>query len=140
MAEPEPPIETIFYDGSCGLCHRWVRFVLPRDREGRAFRFAPLCGEAFRARVPESARAGLPDSIVVLTADSSLLVRSEAVIHVLRRLGGFWRFAGAAIALVPAPLRDFVYDLIARIRYRLFARPDDVCPVVPAELRKRFDL
>lgn len=131
---------TIFYDGHCGLCHRSVRFVLARDHKGRAFRFAPLYGEAFRARVAESARAGLPDSIVVLTADGSLLTRSGATIYVLRRLGGFWRLLGAAIGLVPRPLRDSVYDWIARIRHRLFTRPDDVCPVIPAELRKRFDL
>ena len=42
-------VATIFYDGDCGLCHRAVRVVLAADPEGRAFRFAPLGGETFRA-------------------------------------------------------------------------------------------
>src|SRR5271169_6796797 len=139
MPREAPATETIYYDGHCGLCHRWVRFLLAADPDGRLFRFAPLQGETFRARVAESARAGPPDSVVVQTADGSLLVRSAAVVHVLRRLGGGWAVLGAAIRLVPKPLRDGLYDWIARIRYRLFARPAAICPVMPAGLRKRFD-
>jgi len=136
----EPPAtDTIFYDGHCGLCHRWVRFVVAMDRDGRAFRFAPLAGETFQARVPENARAGLPDSVVVQTGEGLLLVRSDAAVYILRRLGGGWRALGAAILLVPQPLRDGFYDWIARMRTRWFARPPEVCPMVPAELRKRFD-
>lgn len=131
--------ETIYYDGHCGLCHRWVRFLLAADPDGRLFRFAPLQGETFQAKVAESARAGLPDSVVVQTADGVLLVRSAAVVHVLRRLGAGWATLGAAIRLIPKPLRDGLYDGIARIRYRCFTRPPDICPVMPAELRKRFD-
>lgn len=139
MPREAPATETLYYDGHCGLCHLWVRFLLAVDPDGRLFRFAPLQGETFQARVAESARAGLPDSVILQTPDGSLLVRSDAVLHVLRRLGGGWAALGAAIHLIPVPFRDGVYDWIARIRYRLFARPADTCPVMPAELRKRFD-
>ena len=139
MPREAPATETLYYDGHCGLCHRWVRFLLAADSDGRLFRFAPLHGETFQARVVESARAGLPDSVVLQTTDGSLLVRSAVVLHVLRRLGGGWAALGAAIRLIPRPLRDGVYDWIAGIRYRLFARPADTCPVMPVELRKRFD-
>ena len=132
--------EIIFYDGHCGLCHRLVRFVLAADRGGRAFRFAPLDGETFRTKVPVSARVNLPDSVVVPAADGTLLVRSAAVLHILQRLGGFWRALGAVIRLIPRTLLDRVYDWVARIRFRLFARPSEVCPVMPAELRRRFYL
>ena len=74
---------TVFYDGGCGLCHRAVRFALAHDADGSRFRFASLQSEGFRRRVPAAARAGLPDSIVTLTPDGTLLVRSAAVIHVL---------------------------------------------------------
>jgi len=139
MPPEAPATETIYYDGHCGLCHRWVRFLLAGDSDGRLFRFAPLQGETFRARVAESARARLPDSVVLQSADGSLRVRSAAVVHVLRRMGGGWSALGAAIRLIPRPLRDGLYDWIARGRYRLFARQADLCPVMPAELRKRFD-
>jgi predicted DCC family thiol-disulfide oxidoreductase YuxK len=138
-----PPIgskpEFLFYDGHCALCHRSVRFVLKHDRSGNAFRFAPLQGDTFQARVSADRQAGLPDSIVVLTAQGSLLVRSGAFLHILRRLGGGWKFLAGVFALIPRPVRDFVYDFIARVRFRVFGRRDNLCPIVPPELRARFD-
>jgi predicted DCC family thiol-disulfide oxidoreductase YuxK len=131
--------ECLFYDGHCGLCHHAVKFVLRHDRSGHAFRFAPLQGETFAARIPAERRAGLPDSIVVLTDDGSLLARSNAFLHILRRLGGSWAVMASVLGVIPRGLRDFVYDFVARIRYRVFGRRDDVCPIVPPELRARFD-
>jgi predicted DCC family thiol-disulfide oxidoreductase YuxK len=139
MPPEVPATETIYYDGHCGLCHRWVRFVLAVDPDGSLFRFAPLQGETFQAKVAGSARAGLPDSVVVQSADGALLVRSAAVVHVLQRLGGGWAALGWAIRLIPSRLRDGLYDWIARVRHRLFARPADICPLMADELRKRFD-
>ncbi|MEE9211564.1 MAG: DCC1-like thiol-disulfide oxidoreductase family protein [Phycisphaeraceae bacterium] len=131
--------ETIFYDGQCGLCHRWVRFVLAEDRDGSAFRFAPLQSGAFERAVPIDQRATLSGTIVVRTSAGAVLSRSAAVIHVLRGLGGVWRLIGAAVRLVPRPIRDFGYDCIAAVRYRLFKRPADACPLLAADLRGRFD-
>jgi predicted DCC family thiol-disulfide oxidoreductase YuxK len=130
--------EWLFYDGTCGLCHRAVRFVLAEDTAA-AFRLAPLFSERFRLVVPEAERAALPDSLVVQTADGRRLVRSGAVIHLLARLGGIWRVAAAVGSLVPAAIRDRVYDSIAGVRYRLFAPPLEACPIVPPHLRARFD-
>ena len=129
----------VFYDGACGLCHRTVRFAIVRDPDGGRFRFAALGGEAFRRLVPEALRAGLPDSIVVLTPGGELLVRSAAVIHILDRIGGPWRLTGRLLALVPRTIRDVGYDGVARVRHRLFRRPADVCPVMLPELRARFE-
>ncbi len=129
----------VFYDGTCGLCHRAARFSIARDRDGRRFRFAALGGETFRRLVPEALRAGLPDSIVVLTPGGTLLARSAAVIHILERIGGPWRLAGRLLALVPQGVRDLSYDGIARGRHRFFQRPAETCPVTPPELRARFE-
>jgi predicted DCC family thiol-disulfide oxidoreductase YuxK len=131
--------EILFYDGHCGLCHRTVKFVLRQDRAGSAFRFAPLQGETFQARVPPSERTGLPDSIIVLTQEGRLLVRSDAFLHILRRLGGGWKVLGSMLGVVPRAVRDAAYDFVARIRYRVFGRRDALCPVVPPDLRARFD-
>jgi predicted DCC family thiol-disulfide oxidoreductase YuxK len=131
--------EILFYDGHCALCHRAVKFVLRHDRSGKAFRFAPLQGATFQSRVPAGARPDLPDSIVVLTADGALLVRSNAFLHILRRLGGGWRILAGLLAVVPRPLRDVIYRFIARIRYRVFGTRDDLCPILPLDLRARFD-
>jgi predicted DCC family thiol-disulfide oxidoreductase YuxK len=130
--------ETIFYDGTCGFCHRGVRFVLTRDAAAR-FRFAPLQGTTFRNALPAAERSSLPDSMVLKTADGRLLLRSEAAIHVLYRLGGGWRLPAALLRLVPGRVRDTAYDWIASHRYRLFRRPAEFCPVLPDHLRARFD-
>jgi predicted DCC family thiol-disulfide oxidoreductase YuxK len=131
--------EYLFYDGHCGLCHRAVKFVLKHDRSGQAFRFAPLQGPTFEARVPAERRDGLPDSIVVLTRDGRLLVRSKAFLHILRRLGGAWAGLASLFGVIPRSLLDRVYDVVARVRYRVFGQRDEVCPVVPKELQARFD-
>jgi predicted DCC family thiol-disulfide oxidoreductase YuxK len=127
----------LFYDGHCGLCHRAVKFVLASDAKG-LFRFAPLQGETFGQKVPENVRETLPDSLVLLTPDGRLHVKSDGTVEMLKVLGGSWAFLGLLLKLVPRPLRDFGYDIVARVRHRLFARPSDACPVVPAELRSRF--
>jgi predicted DCC family thiol-disulfide oxidoreductase YuxK len=133
------PGEIVFYDGHCGLCHRAVKFVLKHDRFGTAFRFAPMQGATFQAGVPVDQRANLPMSVVVQTRDGALLVRSNAWLHILRRMGGGWKVIAALVAAIPRPLRDVVYDFIARIRYRVFGRRDNLCPDVPPGLRARFD-
>jgi len=131
--------DRVFYDGTCGLCHGFVTFLLARDPDGSRFRFAPLQGTTFAALVPERERAGLPDSIVVRRADGKLIVRAAAVAHTLRRLGGWWALVGAVIGAHPAFVADPVYDRVASVRHALFRRPADACPVVPVGLRGRFE-
>jgi predicted DCC family thiol-disulfide oxidoreductase YuxK len=130
--------EIIFYDGHCGLCHRAVRFVLAEDRPGTTFRFAPLDSEIFRSTIPEKDRDQLPDSLVVLTTDGTILTRSKAVRYALGRLGGLWRVVAWLFRIIPSRIQDSAYDGVARIRYRLFAKPPEVCPLIPPHLRDRF--
>lgn len=132
--------ETLFYDGTCGLCHRSVRFVLAEDPAGRRFRFATLQGRRYRSAIDESMRRDLPDSLVLLEEGGRVLTRSQAVRHALLRLGGYWTVLGWIGGLVPGPLGDAAYDFVARVRHRLFARAPDACPVTPPHLRARFDL
>jgi predicted DCC family thiol-disulfide oxidoreductase YuxK len=132
-----PSTDILFYDGHCGLCHRAVKFVLRHDRSA-AFRFAPLQGSTFVETIPPEKRDLLPDSVVLFTSDGRLLTRSDAFIYIFRRLGGAWAALGAISVIVPRPIRDVVYGVIARIRYSIFGRREDLCPVVPESLRKRF--
>ncbi|MEM9599323.1 MAG: DUF393 domain-containing protein [Acidobacteriota bacterium] len=131
--------ERIFYDGDCGVCHWAVDFVARRDEGGRRFRFAPLGGAAFEAEISPQRRSSLPDSMLVLTGDGQLLLRSDGALHILRRIGGPWGFLAALLRVVPRPLRDWGYDLFARVRHRLVRPPEGTCPLMPPELRARFD-
>lgn len=128
----------VFYDGDCVLCHGFVRFALAEDRAG-ALRFAPLAGPTFERELAAAARAGLPDSVVVLDEVGRPLVRSEGVRHVLATLGGWWRVFALALACVPRPLRDLVYDATARVRKSVFGSTKEACPLMPRELAARFD-
>ncbi|NOT30211.1 MAG: DUF393 domain-containing protein [Planctomycetes bacterium] len=129
--------EFVFYDGHCGLCHGFVRFVLAEDERG-LFRFAPLQGEHIATLLDGARRAALPDSIAVLRSDGTVLTKSAAVAHLLARLGGPWRVCSFVLRALPRPLRDFGYERVAAIRTRLFARPAQACPLLPARLRGRF--
>lgn len=136
-AERAQAPETIFYDGTCGFCHGVVRFVLGEGCEAR-FRFAPLQGSHFSVAVREEVRRGLPDSFVLVTDDGGVLLKSDAAVHLLRRLGGWWLPAAWLLARVPRPLRDACYDFVGSVRHALFRRPESLCPMLPARLRSRF--
>lgn len=131
--------ELIFYDGQCGLCHGFVRFLLKHDRTGKSFRFAPLGGKTFRRVIAEEIRLTLPDSIVLLSHSGNIHTRSAAVIHILSRLDGTWPILAKLLSIFPRLFSDFVYDLLARIRHLLSSQPKDICPVMPQDLRSRFD-
>ncbi len=127
----------LFYDGGCGLCHLSVRVLLRLDRAGH-LRFAPLGGERFHAAIAGRQQADLPDSLVLLTPDGRLRVRSAAVLETLLVVGPPWSALAAVAELLPQRLGDALYDAVARARHRLFRRPSASCPRVPARLRQRF--
>lgn len=129
--------DLVFYDGACGFCHRSVRILLAEDRAG-VFSFAPRTSEACVAALPAEVRAELPESIVVVPEGRPPRIRSGATVRMMLRLGGIWRILGLALAAVPRPLRDLAYRGVARVRHRLYARPETACPIVPPDLRERF--
>lgn len=136
MDTPNP--EPLFYDGMCGLCHRWVKVVLRGDLEGRQFYFSPLQGEHIKSMLSEAQIAELPDSIVVVTHDRAVLVRSAAVKYILKQLGGWYKLAYYPMVIIPRPLADFGYNCVAKVRHLLFKTPDNACPMTPPEQRSRF--
>ncbi len=131
--------DRLFYDGSCGLCHASVRAVLAEDRSGSAFRFAPLEGARFLSLLSAEQRRDLPDSLVVRLSDGTILTRSRGVVYIGKRLGGIWRIVFTVVGAIPSSLSDLLYDGIAAIRFRLFRRPVEACPVIPASIRNRFE-
>jgi predicted DCC family thiol-disulfide oxidoreductase YuxK len=138
---PAPGGPIVLYDGVCGLCNRYVDFILRRDHRER-FRFASLQG-AFgqRALATHGLPAeGDPSSIVLLESPGlpaeRARVRSDAVLAVLTQLGGAWTLM-AVFRLVPRFLRDAAYAFVARIRYQVFGRLE-ACPLPSASNRSRF--
>ena len=142
LTSPRADEVVVLYDGVCGLCNGVVKFLLPRER-GQRIRFATLQGAyaaAALARHGIVPPPGAPESIVLIeqpgTVDERLYFRSEAALHIAAALPGAWRLSGV-FRLVPRVVRDWVYDRVARSRYRIFGR-HDTCPMPTPESRSRF--
>lgn len=140
---PYRPKQTdrLLYDGGCGLCHHAVKFALKHDASGSAFVFTPLESERVDALLPGAVTSqDLPDSVVIVTQQGELLMKSSAALYMGMRLGGPWRALATFGYLVPRPIRDRIYDFVASIRHRLFAKPQDACPLLPPEHRAKFEM
>jgi predicted DCC family thiol-disulfide oxidoreductase YuxK len=154
---PDPPDERIdwirltqggpilFHDGECGVCSASVRFLLARDgadpAEGTALRFAPLTGrhaEALRQLHPALVNV---DSVLWVTPGSgpdTVRQRSDAVLAALRYLGGGWALLARFAQWIPRPVRDGVYDLVARHRQSISRRGRLRCALPDPGVSGRF--
>jgi predicted DCC family thiol-disulfide oxidoreductase YuxK len=113
MQHPGP---LLLFDGDCAFCHAAVRFILAHERR-HDLRFAPLGGTA-AGEVEREHQFRLPlDSMVWVTAEG-LRSRSAAALAVAEYLGGPWGLL-TVFRLIPAPLRDPFYRLVARHRHRV---------------------
>ena len=125
----------MIFDGVCNLCAHSVRFILDHESD-QTLRFAPLQSPAGARLMRELGFDARDAKTFVLLADGKAYVRSDAAVRVSRYLGGGWRLLGA-IRIIPRPVRDWAYDIVARNRYRWFGRAD-TCMVPTPELRARF--
>ncbi len=128
----------ILFDGVCNLCNSAVQWVIERDKEER-FYFASLQSDAARRELEELMGAeeidALPDSIVLLDSEGAH-TRSAAALRIARGLGSPYSLLRLGVVL-PRPIRDALYDLIARHRYRWFGRRD-TCMTPTPDLAARF--
>jgi predicted DCC family thiol-disulfide oxidoreductase YuxK len=131
---PDEPDGLILFDGVCVFCSRWVRFVIDRDPE-RRFRFVAIQSEPGRVL---ATRFGIdpeaPQTNAVVWG-GRIFFKSDAALTVLGQLAATRPLR--SLKVVPKLLRDPVYDLIARNRYRIFGRTD-ACMIPSAEDRSRF--
>ncbi|MGE4133120.1 MAG: thiol-disulfide oxidoreductase DCC family protein [Bdellovibrionales bacterium] len=123
----------LFFDGHCNLCNGFVDFLIRHDRSKKIL-FGSLQGKAAAASLPPHFRELLPS--VVLVENGEIYSRSSAALKALALLGGIYKL-GLIFFLVPRPIRDWVYDLIAKNRYAWFGRRD-TCRLPSPEERERF--
>ena len=120
----------VYFDGVCGLCNRFVNFVLNQDK-ARAFRFAPLQGVTAREKLGPNFPNELRSILFVDTTD--VHQKSTAVLRILTGLGGIWSVF-RIFFLIPRTPRDWVYDFIARNRYRWFGKSEFCRMPEPGEM------
>ena len=137
---PTPQAPVLLYDGVCGFCNGAVQTILRFDRRGR-LRFAALQSDYGRAALARHPELSGVDSVIFLEAPPGAggeraYVRSEAGLRVASYMGGAWKIFLIA-RLLPRGARDYLYDLFARHRYKLFGKYD-TCLLPPPEVRARF--
>ncbi len=125
----ELPEIVLFFDGVCNLCSHLVDFLLVRDKAGR-LHYAPLQGDTFKAVGRENPELLGLDTLVVAhrreDGTSELLIRSRAVLFVLKQIGGGWKVLAQVLQIVPTPLADLCYRFVAAVRYRVFGKFDSL--------------
>jgi len=132
----EPGKKIVLFDGVCNLCNGAVQFVIRRDRRDR-FRFAALQSELgqelCRARHIDTSQV---DSIVLIDPGVAYYIKSDAALEIARDLNGYG-WMPLMLGWIPRGVRDAVYDLVARNRYRWFGKKDQ-CMIPTPDLQQKF--
>ena len=132
----------ILFDGVCNFCNFWVNFIIDHDKKD-FFRFAALQSETGQNILKQinlktnnfwqSQR--LPDSLI-LVDKQNYFIKSSAALNILKHLSGFWKILFVFI-IIPRPIRNFIYDLIAKNRYKIFGKKH-VCRIPNEKEKGKF--
>jgi predicted DCC family thiol-disulfide oxidoreductase YuxK len=124
----------VLFDGECNFCDRSVQFIIKRDPHA-SYKFASLqsgIGQQFR----KDYSIPLHIDSLILLENEHYYVKSTAALRICKRLKGVWKIGGFFL-LIPTPIRDLVYDFIAKNRYKWFGKKD-ACEIPSSEIKKRF--
>ena len=137
---PESEKAIVLYDGVCGLCNHAVQFLLKRDRRD-LLQFASLQSD-FAARLLQRHRAdhkSLDTVYAVLNygePNETLLAKGDAFLFFAGVIGGIWGLARVG-RIIPRPLRNWLYDFVARHRYQVFGK-SETCMLPDPKQRHKF--
>lgn len=124
----------VLFDGDCHFCNKSVQFIVKRDPQA-IFSFASLQGPTGERLKKEYEIPSSSDSFILIE-NNQVYEASKAALRVAKQLKGIWKFIYIGI-IVPRPIRDAVYRLIARNRRKLFGK-EGACPIPTPEMRKRM--
>lgn len=125
----------ILFDGDCNFCDASVQFILERDNK-EVFHFASLQSEAGQELLK---KYNVPEDVdsMILIENGKVYYKSAAALRICLHLKGAWKLFYAFI-IVPSPIRNLVYDFVARNRYKWFGKKGDSCMLPPVSVRQRF--
>ena len=125
----------ILFDGVCNLCNSSVQFIIKRDSK-KIFLFSSLQSDAGQAILLQNNLKNLDFNTIVLLEDGIIYEKSSAILKIIRRLSGLYKF-GYVFIIIPKFIRDFVYNIISKNRYKWFGKRDS-CMIPTKELKLRF--
>jgi len=124
----------ILFDGVCNLCNSSVQFIIKRDPKGR-FKFASIQSETGQSLLELHGYDKEIDSFILIE-NQKIYFKSSAALMVCRNLNGLWKLL-TILRILPAPFRDFFYDVVANNRYKWFGKKES-CMLPTKEMKKRF--
>lgn len=127
----------VLFDGVCNLCTSTVKFIIKRDRKD-IFRFASLQSEIGKQLMEERhIDTTTNSSIVVIEPQVAYYLKSSAAIEIAKELGGLWPVFQVFSYILPEGIRDSLYELIAKNRYKWFGKKDS-CMIPTPALKSKF--
>lgn len=132
MKENQP---LIIFDGVCNLCHGAVNFIIKRDKLG-LFLFTTMQSDYAQELIKSHGISDPELDTFLLIKDGKIYERSNAALEITKDLSGLWYWLRIFL-IVPTSIRDILYNLIAKNRYRVFGKKDQ-CMVPTPELQQRF--
>lgn len=133
MKESDRPV--LLFDGVCNLCNGVVQFVIKRDPQGK-FRFSSLQSGTGQELLQKFDLPTTDFESFVLVEGNRYYRKSTAALRLFKKLGKGWQLLYAFI-IIPTPIRDWFYSLVANNRYKVFGRTDE-CWIPTPELKARF--
>jgi predicted DCC family thiol-disulfide oxidoreductase YuxK len=127
--------QIILFDGVCNFCNFWVNFIIDRDAAD-SFRFAALQSDKGQELLKKfKLNTGDFDTFILID-DEKFYKKSTAALRISKKLNGAWKIFYSLI-IIPKPIRDFVYNLIANNRYKFFGKRE-VCRVPTEQEKNKF--
>ena len=125
----------VLFDGVCNYCNAMVNFIIRRDKK-KVFRFAPLQSEAAQKILLQNHLPQINFDSFILVENDKIYQRSDAALRLYNKLPWYWKWT-QIFWIFPKLIRDGVYNVIARNRYKWFGKKDQ-CMVPTPEVRERF--
>jgi predicted DCC family thiol-disulfide oxidoreductase YuxK len=128
-------MEVILFDGVCNLCNGAVNWAIRHDKENR-FKFASLQSDYGKQAINRFHLTADYLNTIVLLDNDRVYLRAEAVLKILKHLGGIYSLA-YIFNVIPSPILNFFYNIVAKYRYRWFGK-NDSCMVPDASIKQKF--
>jgi predicted DCC family thiol-disulfide oxidoreductase YuxK len=125
----------VLFDGVCNLCNCLVQFIIKRDPKA-TFSFAAIQSEMGQELLMQMKSHSDELNSVVYIRDENYFFKSSAILHIFKDMGGIWKLFYVFI-IIPSFIRDSVYAVIARTRYKVFGKRE-TCMIPSADIQNRF--
>jgi len=125
----------ILFDGLCNFCNFWVNFIIDHD-DKRYFKFASLQSDIAQRILIEKKIDELKIDSIILVVNDQVFSKSSAALQIAKKLNGFWKIL-YIFSVIPSPLRDLIYDFVAKNRYKWFGKRE-TCRVPSKDEQERF--